>query len=220
MVALETRLRVCSQCSIEFTYAVGRGTDRKHCSDDCRIAHAKAKKLARYTALPGCSVSGCSGKATRVRSGMCERHYCTLRRTGSLEPKLPRLRKLHGGYRRMSDPTHPLSEKTGVMYAHRYAAHQKHNGECPACFWCAAVLRWSTAVVDHLNEDKTDNHPDNLVVSCNGCNRARGAILPFIERMTDTAWLAFCVVGATHRARIKTATEDGGFGRRCAISQS
>jgi len=55
------------------------------------------------------------------------------------------------------------------------------------CFWCGVTLEWPEAVVDHLNEDKQDNRPENLVVACNNCNRARGAMLPFIERLRPEA---------------------------------
>ena len=196
---METRSKLCLQCSSEFSYSVGKGRDRKHCSDACRLAHQRVRKAEQYASLPSCKVTGCSGRATRVSAGMCERHYCCVRRTGSTRPKLPRIRKLHGGYVRMRKPGHALADSAGGMYAHRYVAYETHSGECPHCFWCSARLDWSVAVVDHLNEDKTDNRPENLVVSCNGCNRARGALLPFIARMTDTAWPAFIAQAERYR---------------------
>ena len=44
-------------------------------------------------------------------------------------------------------------------------------------------LNGKDIVIDYLNENKQDNNINNLVISCNNCNRARGAILSFIERM-------------------------------------
>lgn len=104
---------------------------------------------------------------------------------------------------------HPLRDSQGQSYAHRVVAHSKHAGVCPPCYWCGAVLMWSTAVVDHLNERKTDNRADNLVVACSPCNRARGAMLPFLSRMLDASWPEFIRHADAFR---KTVQEDGGFG--------
>jgi hypothetical protein len=51
------------------------------------------------------------------------------------------------------------------------------------CYWCGKPLEWSAICVDHLNEDKSDNRADNLVLACKGCNRHRSLALGFIRRL-------------------------------------
>jgi hypothetical protein len=51
------------------------------------------------------------------------------------------------------------------------------------CHWCNRPVSWDLTypasiaglVVDHLNEVKDDNRPENLVASCNPCNSGRSA---------------------------------------------
>ena len=50
--------------------------------------------------------------------------------------------------------------------------------------WHLRRLVDGAIVVDHLNEVKTDNRPENLVISCNRCNRARGAAAVILSRIT------------------------------------
>jgi 5-methylcytosine-specific restriction endonuclease McrA len=61
-------------------------------------------------------------------------------------------------------------------------------------------LEWKTAVVDHLDEQKANNTPSNLVVSCNDCNRARGSLLPFLRRMRTEAFPVFVEQMQAYRA--------------------
>lgn len=74
-----------------------------------------------------------------------------------------------------------------------------------SCFWCGMSLTWPAAVVDHLNENKQDNRAENLAVSCNNCNRARGSILPFIERLTPGSVGAFIEHALAHYERTAAA---------------
>ena len=70
-------------------------------------------------------------------------------------------------------------------------AYEKYGGGIQECFWCGELLKWDKIVIDHLNENKQDNHHGNLVVSCNKCNRARGAILPFLSRIQSESFGVF-----------------------------
>ena len=87
------------------------------------------------------------------------------------------------GYRLRKAPGHPMARSNGWAYEHRLVAFRKYGPGAQACHWCGIRLGWPAIVVDHLNEVKTDNRPENLVVACTPCNRARGSIIPFIERM-------------------------------------
>lgn len=119
---------------------------------------------------------------------MCEKHYCRIVRRG-VGPERAAFKYRYvksEGYAVIVEPGHPLADKAGRLYEHRAVLHAKHNHGaegCPPCYWCAATLTWKTLVVDHLNEQKMDNRPENLVPACNRCNRARGAFLTMTKRV-------------------------------------
>lgn len=104
------------------------------------------------------------------------------------------------GYLVAHDPSHPLANEAGTVSQHRMAAFEKYgDGEHP-CHWCGDVLPWPHLDVDHLNEVKSDNTPDNLVVACAPCNRMRGAMKRFIRRMLPSRLSEFASTLALMRA--------------------
>jgi hypothetical protein len=139
--------------------------------------------------MPLCSIAGCKYECRSRSSGLCEKHYGRVRRGVGVDvERLP----LHqyvtkAGYVVLVQPDHPLATRGGRAAQHRVIAYDTHDGVCPNCFWCGRALAWGDAVVDHLDEDKQNNDPLNLAVACNQCNRARGALLPFIASLTDAA---------------------------------
>lgn len=81
------------------------------------------------------------------------------------------------GYVMLSGQTeHPLA-RSGDLLEHRKVLFDKLGpGEHP-CHWCQKSLVWggvSGICADHLNDDRQDNDPDNLVPSCVHCNGKRG----------------------------------------------
>ena len=178
-----------------------------YCTPKCLDAGRKVKCEEKHDALPFCSTPQCRGKATRVGAHRCEKCYCAARRNGGVVPpaKVPAYRYVSSaGYVVLSNRDHPLSMGEGNLRRvaeHRVVAFDTHGGECPPCFWCGVPLLWADSVIDHLNEVKSDNSPDNLAVSCNPCNRARGSLLPFILRMTEVGFLNFLTQADLHRAR-------------------
>lgn len=218
MTTTRVRTRACIVCDRAFSYEIGRGKDRKHCSSDCRGAHKRALGIRRLSTLPKCEVEGCPKQAVRAGAGLCEACYVRRRRTGGVKdtrsPPVYRYRT-HAGYIVRLQPGHPLATAEGRVLEHRQVAFAKCGGVCPACYWCCKKLEWASAVVDHLNDEKDDNRPDNLVVACNGCNRARGRIVNLVRVMDQKAFDAFVEAMKCSRAchDAKTAIEDGGFGR-------
>jgi hypothetical protein len=108
------------------------------------------------------------------------------------------------GYVVLLDAHHPLAMKDGRVHEHRAVAYKAHEGQCPSCFWCAARLTWPDAVIDHLDEDKKNNEPANLVVACNPCNRARGAMLPFIAGLTEKSLQVFIERVKAYRLTVRS----------------
>lgn len=73
-----------------------------------------------------------------------------------------------------------MAGKRGAIFVHRQVAFDDRAGVCGPCYWCGIALEWKQAHIDHLNDNKADNLPANLVVSCANCNKLRGMTLSFI----------------------------------------
>ena len=182
----DTVTRACLVCGGLFSYTFGRGKGRKRiCSPGCEKKRTVQLQEARKRLRPTCNTPGCRKPADRPSFGLCEACYYRLRRTGSVVRKGAQSRFVNGeGYVRLIFPGHPLAQsRTGYVFEHRKVLFDKYGEGQHPCFWCGRPLSWSGIRGDHLNEVKGDNRPDNLVISCNKCNRARGALLPFVRRM-------------------------------------
>jgi len=94
---------------------------------------------------------------------------------------------VNDGYVIMTGPTarnHPAATKQGWVRVHVMAAYDKYGPGPHKCHWCQKPLDWffrqrggtseiGKIVVDHLNWVKIDCRTDNLVLSCNTCNKNR-----------------------------------------------
>lgn len=83
-------------------------------------------------------------------------------------------------YRMVKAPGHPMASKTGLTLLHRKVLFDKIGPERHPCHWCGEWVEWiagrlrkGALVVDHLDHDKDNNSPENLVPSCNACNAHR-----------------------------------------------
>lgn len=98
-------------------------------------------------------------------------------------PEGARIEK-HGEYLRIANANgHPLAGLRGRIPFHRFVLFESLG--CPdstRCTWCGYLMPWkstlSNAVAhvvccDHLDGDKGNNQPDNLVASCSWCNANR-----------------------------------------------
>lgn len=185
------REKACKNCQCLFFYDVGRGKDRLYCNNKCRTQYQARAWTERKKDLPSCSVDGCSMPAVRKKHGLCETHFYRKRRNGTTSKYVRTKYVTAAGYVRVPNKLHPLANKDGWIYVHRSVVYESHQGVCPNCFWCGKSLVWSSAVVDHINEVKNDNSPENLKVVCNRCNRARGAMLPFIIGLREESMEMF-----------------------------
>lgn len=90
--------------------------------------------------------------------------------------------------------THALAEgRRPVMHGsrlrvcvgkHRLVLWRYLDGQPAPCHWCGRDLVWrnqpggvDTLVPDHLDGDKRNNDPANLVPACHGCNTSRARTL-------------------------------------------
>lgn len=149
-----------------------------------------------------CKIHKCQDPAVRVGHGLCEKHYYRNRRNGTFDgPVIAGRYEVKSGYVLLLMPDHPLAEKSRrSIYEHRFVAYETRQGVCTPCHWCGVQLTWDSATVDHLNEVKDDNRPENLVVACNSCNRARGQLKPFIKSMTDLGFEEFIAHARAYRS--------------------
>lgn len=125
-----------------------------------------------------CQVVGC-GQAVHGR-GFCSRHYKRWQKRGeaggaALERRPNGEGTTHSdGYWRLYLPTHPLADGTGTVLRHRLMLFEKLAGRDARCHWCDAPVAWgSTLMTDHLDFDRANDDPANLVPVCASCNSSR-----------------------------------------------
>lgn len=86
---------------------------------------------------------------------------------------------MQNGYVILTGVNHPLARKHGKVLVHRVVLYDAIGPGPHPCHWCAKPVDWTYGVtpdalfVDHLDDDKTNNVLENLVPSCNYCNRNR-----------------------------------------------
>lgn len=121
-----------------------------------------------------CTVEGCTKPRRSGRCPYCEMHYYRLRRGGTLERRRkPKSHIVHSNdYILRYAPGHPLAVGNYV-YEHRAVLYAARGDGPFTCYWCGKEITWANMDVDHLNGNRHDNRPENLVPSCPTCNRAR-----------------------------------------------
>jgi hypothetical protein len=124
-------------------------------------------------------VVGCDKPVTRPALGWCEMHYYRNRRHGSVDVATVRpsrvIRKVDRGYVALLLPDHPLANDKWV-YEHRKILYDTLGSGPQECWWCGIEVCWESGLqVDHLDHDRSNNDPSNLVPSCQPCNQGRGA---------------------------------------------
>jgi hypothetical protein len=117
--------------------------------------------------------SGFTTSAAKVREGngkFCSRRCFFDHRKATTTPR-------RGTYKTVHLPGHPLAYTSGAsIWEHRAVLYDKIGPGSHHCFHCGAVVEWTHGirvgglVVDHLDNDKRNNSPENLVPSCNRCN--------------------------------------------------
>lgn len=77
---------------------------------------------------------------------------------------------------------HPLTPPSGIVAVSRLVLYDKIGPGTHSCHWCGQPVWWQVGggpatagklIADHLNWDVHDDSPENLVPSCNECNKLR-----------------------------------------------
>lgn len=68
--------------------------------------------------------------------------------------------------------------KTAGQYVHRIVGREKYPDEEQECTWCLRPVIWDEKgpyelIIDHVDHDRGNNRPDNLVPACPRCNLRR-----------------------------------------------
>lgn len=134
-----------------------------------------------------CSVDGCTRPVWSRE--MCNLHYCRLIRSGEVGPaEVLTAPKGSGHLRadgyRVIQTGHPLSTANGQVLEHRAVLYDTLGPDPQPCAHCGMEVRWDhtypthadALVVDHLDFDRSNNDPANLVPSCGRCNLARTSV--------------------------------------------
>lgn len=129
-----------------------------------------------------CTIEGCDRPGNN--RGLCLMHAKRVRRNGTPDTRpvgeAPPLRV--GKYQRVFvGKDHPLAHTKGTVWAHRLALFEAIGPGTHPCHWCGTPVRWETRwpaapdglCADHIDNNRGNNDPSNLVPSCGPCNVAR-----------------------------------------------
>lgn len=124
-----------------------------------------------------CKVLDCSREAVYEKQQVCQKHYFRYMRYGTydLTRKKAKYRIMTpNGYYKVYEPTYTrINPHNGYVWEHRKVLYDKHGDVVPPCELCGKILTWETCQTDHIDEDKTNNKPDNLRPTCVSCNTNR-----------------------------------------------
>lgn len=114
----------------------------------------------------------------------CGAHRARLTRLGTLDLPARDRHKHSMGYEIIKRQGHPVAtDPRGWVYEHRVVLFDSIGPGWHHCKHCGMPVSWELSypehpdalVVDHLDEDRGNNDPANLVVSCAPCNLSRSS---------------------------------------------
>ncbi len=157
------RLRgTCANCGASYT-RTAQLTIPKYCSDSCRREYREKR---RATVCAGCGIT------YQRQSGRPVGRYCThacYRQFGASKIRNDRVE-----HRARTARDHPIAPASGIVAVARLNLFDKIGPGSHPCHWCGIEVSWGTDLqADHLDEDRVNNEPDNLVAACNRCNAWR-----------------------------------------------
>lgn len=130
--------------------------------------------------MRSCTVENCEKK--HHAKGYCKIHYSRLKRTGDplkIKSKNQGRHITKDGYIMLTGyKLHPIASAKGNIMEHRLVLYNKLQGRNTQCHWCNKMLKWHNGekiCADHLDWNRQNNDPENLVPSCISCNSGRKA---------------------------------------------
>lgn len=173
-------------CSVEGCDKASRSGSNLYCEMHYRRMERRGDLVDRPMGQPRgsnvvCEVNGCDKPSLSGSSQYCIMHYSRLRRSGTTDDR-PLAFRYQGTSRYVSvtvGPDHPLAPPSRPwIYEHRKVLYEAIGPGPHPCHWCGAMVNWMDPIeskieVDHLNQVRDDNRPENLVASCKSCNAAR-----------------------------------------------
>lgn len=179
----------CAHCGKQRLRNAGEVNRNRRAGKPCYCSRGcvNAARTARLEAQPWpiCNVEGCEAAVRSRQSDLCEMHYGRMRRRGTLGLReLPQFTDHSAGYKKLLAPDHPLSTpgQCPRILEHR-AVFYEHYGEGPfTCHFCGVERDWVDTQVARLDDDKENNHIDNLVASCHSCHAKRWHNKSVLER--------------------------------------
>lgn len=128
----------------------------------------------------------------------------------------PTRKDMTSGQRQRRVPAHPLAPPSGTVAECRLVLYEEIGPGSHQCRWCDKVVTWmpgatnhpDSLVADHLDWDKHNNAPENLVPSCRVCNahRTRDGDRRLIQ---DDELVIVATNGIRHRAVRRTCLKCG-----------
>ena len=131
-----------------------------------------------------CCIDDCNKPIKFKKDQLCQMHYFRRMRNGHFGLKQ---RKPSGvkntnyryvrsdGYVLIRRENCPISMKSGFIFEHRFVMYEIHGDNLPDCQLCGNPSDWFSRKthIDHIDEIRSNNSPENLRVLCNSCNVTR-----------------------------------------------
>lgn len=156
-------------------------------------------KLRRTSGTPVCDVPECDQPSPGHQT-YCQKHRKRLEKTGSLQLAADHPDYFYvdaRGYVVVKRPGHPIvASPQGWVRKHRVVLYDAIGPGWHSCHVCGMQVSWDLAypehrnalVVDHIDEDKSNNDPSNLAPSCAVCNIQRSS--HWVKRNGHTVFTA------------------------------
>jgi hypothetical protein len=122
-------------------------------------------------------------------------------------------------YRYITVKSHPLKPEGGKLPAHRVALYDKIGAGPHACHWCGKKISWDVPPsadgcidTDHLDDNRHNNDPANLVPSCHRCNIIR----THDRRFADKSFV-ISTTARTRRSAVERTCQRPGCGKKFLV---
>lgn len=150
-----------------------------------------------------CKVDGCGREVDYTNKRLCQKHYFRQWRTGTTDDRKRKTRyQDDSGYWSLFKPSHPLACVNGSVREHRFIYYETRDPNPTCCELCGADIDWTTLHIDHIDENKSNNTPENLRALCGPCNVFR------TRPLTSGCKHIFTIDGLSMSAHAWAARED------------